>query len=188
MKRMKKAFALMLAVVMVVAMTVTSFADEEETPSPTPPTGPGSITLNGISVKEETQGESTVTVPAARYDVYQILTLDSYNTALDKYEYRLIDAWAEFFAPGELQSDGTYTGRGAGADYVTISENNVFTWTASTDSTTRATFAKEALKYVEEKNTATPNAIPLTRTTAVAAQYTLTSETETDSNGVSKTV
>ena len=181
MKRMKKAFALMLAMVMTMAMAVPSFADEPEL---------GSITVNGISVKEELDGGTTVTVPAARYNVYQILTLDSYNTALDKYEYQLLPAWADFFAPGTLDpSTGEYTGRGAGADYISISDNNIFTWTASTDAATRAAFAKEALAYVQAENEATePDPIPAIKTTAEASQYVLTSETETDSNGVSKTV
>lgn len=81
MKRMKKAFALMLAAVMVMAMAVTSFATEET----------GSITINGVS-------ESTT------YSIYKLLDLESYDVVSGAYSYKVNSAWTAFFATEDAKT------------------------------------------------------------------------------------
>ena len=87
----------------------------------------GSITINGAK-------DGNV------YEIYKIFDLKSFN-AEGKYSYKLQDArWENFFATGA-----------EGADYIALDDQKHVTWIADTDDETKATFAKLALAYAEEK-------------------------------------
>lgn len=78
-RNLKKIASLLLAVVMVFAMTATAFADT---------TGTGTITINGVSKK-------------STYKIYKLLDLESYDTASGAYSYKVNADWAEFFKTEE---------------------------------------------------------------------------------------
>lgn len=72
--KMKKFASLLLALVMVFAMTVTAFAAQEG------PLSGGSITINDA-------------VPGETYNIYQLLYLESYNKDTKAYSYKANSAW-----------------------------------------------------------------------------------------------
>ena len=74
---MKKILAMLLAFTMMIAMAIPVFADEVggENNQPSIPTT-GSITINGVS-------EDTETV----YKIYKILSLKTFDTTKQIYEY-----------------------------------------------------------------------------------------------------
>ena len=72
---MKRILSLTLALMLIVAFSVTAMAAEET----------GSITINGVS----TEGT---------YCVYKLLDLESYDAAAGAYSYKANAAWAAFFA------------------------------------------------------------------------------------------
>lgn len=74
MKKMKKIMALVIAMVMVLAMSITSMA-----------------AANTITVKNAKEGET--------YTIYKMLDL-SVNTSLNAYRYTLNDTWEEFWTTG----------------------------------------------------------------------------------------
>lgn len=78
MKQMKKYFAIILAVVMVLSMGMTAMAEDKT----------GSITINGV-------GEGTT------YEIYKLLDLESYDTVKGAYSYKVNSAWEDFFATEE---------------------------------------------------------------------------------------
>lgn len=77
MKKMKKIISLMLAAVMILAMTTVVFAAKGTNDNS------GSITIDNAI-----HGET--------YSVYQILVLESYNTEAEAYTYKAANGWAEF--------------------------------------------------------------------------------------------
>lgn len=77
MKTTKKLFALVLALVMVLALSVTAFATETI----------GSITINN-AVAEKT------------YTIYRIFDLDSHNSDYTAFNYKVNAKWAGFFENG----------------------------------------------------------------------------------------
>lgn len=79
-RNLKKIASLLLAVVMVLAMTVTGFAVET-----------GSITINGAS-------EENI------YSVYKLLDLNGYNTGEGTYSYSINSAWSGFFAQDDIKT------------------------------------------------------------------------------------
>lgn len=78
MKNMKKYFAVLLAVVMVLSMGMTAMAAGEK----------GSITINGVSTSNT-------------YEIYKLLDLESYNTESGAYSYKVNADWTGFFATAE---------------------------------------------------------------------------------------
>ena len=72
---MKKIIALALALMMILSLSVTAFADQEL----------GSITINGAST------ENT-------YSIYRMLDLESYDVSSGAYSYKVNSAWSGFFA------------------------------------------------------------------------------------------
>ena len=83
MKHAKKLASLLLALVMVFAMSVTAFAAGET----------GSITINDAVVGQT-------------YTIYQILDLESYNAAAYAYSYKATTAWNTFINSDAIK--GTY--------------------------------------------------------------------------------
>jgi len=121
---MKKTLAILMALVMVLSMTATAFA-ENSTPEK------GTITVAGVSTADAT------------LSIYKMLNLISYDTTESAYTYMMNDEWADFFAEG-----------GAGYDYIKfdamgrvlsdankgiLSDDNV------------ATFAQLALAFAKEQ-------------------------------------
>ena len=74
---MKKLFAMLLAVLMVVSMTTVAFA-----------AGDGSITINGVSSSTD-------------YAIYLLLDLESYDKTSGAYSYKVNTDWTDFFTTGE---------------------------------------------------------------------------------------
>lgn len=83
MKKIKKLASLLLALVMVLVMSVTAFAEGET----------GSITINDAVVGQT-------------YTVYQILDLESYNAPANAYAYKATTAWNTFINSDTIK--GTY--------------------------------------------------------------------------------
>ena len=73
-KIMKKTISMLLAVMMLAALSVTAFAAND-----------GSITINGVS------DENT-------YAIYQLLDLESYDKTSGAYSYKVNADWTGFFA------------------------------------------------------------------------------------------
>lgn len=97
---------------------------------------------------DNTTGEITVkgAIEGKKYSVYQILVLDSYDTSIDGYIYKLTnDAWKDFITSSEI--DGVY---------VNVDEQNYVTWieapTDKENETKIAEFAKKAFEYKEKVN------------------------------------
>lgn len=128
MKYVRKSFALLLALILVLALGGTAFAAQEGTL-----TG-GSITINDA-------------VPGQTYNVYQILYLESYShttdeegniTATGAYAYKANSAWKDF-----INSDAI---KGV---YVEVDDQGYVTWKGSADA---AAFAKLAQKYAKDNS------------------------------------
>lgn len=79
-RNLKKIASLLLAVVMVLAMSVTAFAEETR----------GSITINGISAGNT-------------YSIYKLFDLESYDTASGAYSYKVNIKWTGFFETDEAK-------------------------------------------------------------------------------------
>jgi len=75
---MKKLFAALLAVMMIMALAAPAYAADET----------GTITINGVS-------ESNV------YSIYRLLDLESYNYDTGAYSYKVNAAWTGFFATSD---------------------------------------------------------------------------------------
>ena len=80
MKRMRSVFALLLALVMMLALGTTAFAEGESATT-------GSITIDNA-------------VAGKTYTIYKIFDLDSHNTDYSALTYKVDADWAGFFADG----------------------------------------------------------------------------------------
>lgn len=128
MKRIKKLASILLAMVMVLAMSVTAFAEG----------GTGSITISN-------------TTKDAQYNVYRIFDLDSYVLPDEEVEddkgrfpYYIAEKWAGFFAEG-----------GAGAAYVTktsVQGDKTYVLETTLTDANAGEFAKAALEYAKSNN------------------------------------
>jgi len=142
---MKKLVSLLTAVLLVLTLvsSVVVFAEDL-----------GSITINGI-------GED------AKYDIYKILDLESYNTATGVYSYMINTKWSGFFETTAAQA------------YVTVDESGYATWVAADNDATVAAFAKIALAYAKDngitadKSSETPGDFVVTGTTGKFSDLTL---------------
>ena len=112
---MKKLFVTILAIVMIFAMAAPAFAAENET---------GSITINNV-------------VAESKYEIYELLDLESYNATTGAYAYKINAEWDEFFATPEALA------------YVSIDNAGYVTWVNGEDDASVAAFAKLALAYAK---------------------------------------
>lgn len=155
MKNITRALALLLALILILGLVVTGFADAAVT------TGPGKITINKA-------------VAGQTYTIYKILELESYNaeTGKEAYSYKAASGWENFFKTGDGSTYFDVTADG-NADNV---EAGYVTWKSIAGETEVAKqarvaeFAKKALAYA--KNTS--NNISATRTQANVTEETIT--------------
>ena len=162
---MKKFISILLALVMLVSLASVAFAVDGDPTDPTETTNPSGGTSGTIT---DTDGSITITgasfdgnKPVATYDVYQILKLNSFDTASGSYFYDYVGDpentgidWYDFFT------------KGYGKDYVKVDDTkHVLEWKGASDAASVANFAKEALKFAKD------NRIAPTRTTATADNY-----------------
>lgn len=101
MKRMKKFVGMLLALMMLLALTVPAVAADN-----------GSITINGVN--------SEIT-----YSIYRLLDLESYDTVKGAYSYKVNSAWTAFFATDDAKAyitidDAGYVTWKAGEDDATV--------------------------------------------------------------------
>lgn len=71
------------------------------------------------------------------YSLYQLLTLESYNTDNNAYAYKVTDKWREFFNQDSIRGEN---------GYVSIDKQGYVTWK---EGKSAAEFAKTALAYAE---------------------------------------
>ncbi len=132
MKNFKKLASLMLALLMVMAMSVTAFAADSAT------TSKGKITIQN-------------TIKDAQYSIYRIFDLESFaddTPAINTdgaYSYKVNSAWSGFFTAPEEGVEPTN-----GRKYVNIDANGYVTWK---DNANVADFAKDALAYATAAET-----------------------------------
>ena len=122
MKNITRALALLLALVLILGLVVTGFADDGGTTA----AFDGTITV-------------TNTVEGQTYTLYKILDLESYDEAAKAYSYKPATGWDSFFKGNDIS--GTY---------VEINELGYVTWKKNADGSDVAgvdTFAKLAQKY-----------------------------------------
>ena len=99
---MKKIMKLMLALVLSVMYLIPSASAVSIYDTPTPK---GEITINGA-------------IEGKTYSIYQILVLESYDTSVDGYIYKVTsDSWKDFITSNEI--DGVYVNFNENNDTVT---------------------------------------------------------------------
>ena len=138
MKLIKKIAAIMFAFMMVVSMSTNVKAES------------GVNNQNGsITITDANPGQS--------YDLYQILTLDSYNTTDNAYSYTLSEKWNGF-----LEAKGV-------SAYLTKNERGYVEWVGNADDESRTrSFIELALNYAKDKK--------------IVADVTLKNDQETKQN------
>ena len=122
MKLIKKIAAIMFAFMMVVSMSTNVKAE------------------SGVN---NTNGSITITDanPGQSYDLYQILTLDSYNTTDKAYSYTLSTKWNGF-----LEADGV-------SAYLKTNERGYVEWVGNADDESRTrSFIELALNYAKRNS------------------------------------
>lgn len=122
---MKRFVALLLALIMILSLSATAFADETGGENENPPaTKNNSITINNA-------------MPRETYLLFKLFTLEVDNEFVPaKYSYKITPEWAAFFAEG-----------GDGAQYITVNELGYVT-----DITDVADLAKAAAKWTGKPN------------------------------------
>lgn len=113
----KKLASILLALAMVLSLVTTAGATQE-----------GEIGGGSITIDNAVDGET--------YSIYQILYLESYDSAAGAYAYKANSAWENWL--------GTQT------DYVSIDGQGYVTWVGTQDAARVAAFAAAAKKHAEE--------------------------------------
>lgn len=127
MKNITRVLALLLALILVLGLVVTGFADGAGA------TGPGKITINNA-------------VAGQTYTIYKILELESYDQApnANRYAYKAAENWKGFLNTTEAKA------------YMTVGDHDYVTWVNGNGATTTseenraAEFAKLALAYAKD--------------------------------------
>lgn len=117
MKTVKRALALLLALTMLLAMSVSALAANGTN------NDNGTITINNAVVGQT-------------YTIYQILALESYNTEANAYSYKATTAWETF-----VESDGIKD------VYLVTDDQGYVTWKGETTDSRVSTFAQLAQAY-----------------------------------------
>lgn len=123
MKLIKKIAAIMFAFMMVVSMSTNVKAES--------------------GVNNNTNGSITITDanPRQSYDLYQILTLESYNTTDSAYSYTLSTKWNGF-----LEANGV-------SAYLKTNKSGYVEWVGNADDESRTrSFIELALNYAKDRN------------------------------------
>lgn len=144
---MKKIVSALLILMLVLAMAIPAMA---ETPTPTAASGvnsnDGKITIDNAVVDQT-------------YTIYQILSLESYNTASGAYAYKATTAWNSFINSDEIKGV-----------YVNVDAQGYVTWVAGASA---ADFAKLAQAYAAEKSIANQGSEKAATTTVEFANLNL---------------
>lgn len=129
MRKMKKIVSLVLALVLALAMSATTFATE-----------PSKNTETVQSGKNDNSGAITINdaIEGQTYTIYQILKLESYDVAKNAYSYKATDAWSVFINSAEVKDV-----------YVTVDAQGYVEWITGADA---AAFAKLALTHAPAAN------------------------------------
>ena len=169
---MKRLFALTLALIMVLSMATVAFADENTNAASEPELG--SVTINGIAVKDGTLE------PVATYSVYRILDLESYNTTSGAYSYKINSAWTNFILAAE-QPNPPASGEVLPpvlnpdvAPYLSVDTSGYVTWIGGDSDDNVAAFAKLALDYAKK------NGISAIKSSATTGQFVVDQKLEDD--------
>lgn len=122
MKHAKKIAAILLAVLLTFAMATTAFAAQE-----------GSLTGGKITINNAVVGQ--------KYNIYQLMYIESYNESAGTYTYKANSAWKDWLK--------TQTA------YVSVDAQDYVTWVnTNTDRDTVQVFAKAALAYAKDNSIA----------------------------------
>ena len=116
MKQSKKLASLLLALVMMLALSITAFATNGTN------NNEGTITINNA-------------VTGQTYTVYQILELESYNAEAGAYAYKATDAWAAFINGSDIKDT-----------YVNVDDQGYVTWVDNADAAVFAALAQAYAK------------------------------------------
>lgn len=127
MKLLKKFAGLLLALVMVLTMSTTVFAQQE---GPNPELTTGTITINQA-------------IPDQTYSIYQVLYLESYDADSGVYSYKANSAWKSWVEDVN-----------GGAKYLTTDSQGYVTWKEGTDV---EAFVKDALAHAQAEDSGITN-------------------------------
>ena len=128
MKLSRKIFSLVLALVVVMGLAITAFAEE----------GGETTTKGSITITNALKGET--------YNAYQILYLESYDAKNNIYAYKANPDWEAW-----LKEDAQKT-------YVTVNPQGYVTWNKGADAADFAKAAKDQLTGKPVAGSATPTA------------------------------
>ena len=158
MKRMKKLFALLIAMVMVLGMSTSVFAAQSSA---------NTITVNGAKAGET-------------YKAYKMLELYVNDTSNPSaYAYTVASDWANFFADSNSAVWGTVLEKDATGTYFQA-KSGVTSETAWSSSSALSAFAEAAAKYAKDNSltpvdTDTPTGTTATLNTTESGYYLVTS-------------
>lgn len=116
MKRMKKVLSFVLTMVMLLTMAAPSFAAQE-----------GELTGGSITINDAVVGQ--------KYDLYQILYLESYNKDAGAYAYKANTAWSTFINSSAIKGV-----------YVNVDAQGYVTWVEGADAVAFAKLAQAEAK------------------------------------------
>jgi len=136
---MKKIISMLLAVMMIAALTVTAFAGVDRNHNKTNgvEVSDGTISITGIHVDQDGVSDT-------EYAIYKMLHLESFQAATatseDAYSYVILDEWEDFFEDDEVAKK-----------YITINGQGYVSWTGGQTADDLNDFCAAALAYAEAK-------------------------------------
>lgn len=145
MKKMKKLVSLLLATVMIFAMTITAFAAQESN---------NTITINNARVGET-------------YKAFKMLELSVNDTSNPTaYRYTVAPGWQDFFADDNSSVWGTVLEKDSTGTYFQ-GKAGIASETAWSSSSVLSAFAEAAAKYVKDNNLTTTISVKAEETKAI---------------------